>query len=179
MLPPLGRHRFNAGWSSPVARQAHNLKVAGSNPAPAPFRSGSVANSSWLSLTAFQRERRVSTREAVGSTENCLGFELRFHGSNLVCLGNSRLQETFTKRRSVDPTTRGSSPCTQFLIASCPAGLLSVCPMRNDSIQSVEQLEEMLSEPTPGLVEMMRTLDGDILVLGVAGKMGPTLVRMA
>jgi hypothetical protein len=26
---------FGAGWSSPVARQAHNLKVAGSNPAPA------------------------------------------------------------------------------------------------------------------------------------------------
>ena len=34
------KHKFratdiNAGWSSPVARQAHNLKVAGSNPAPA------------------------------------------------------------------------------------------------------------------------------------------------
>ena len=29
-LPDVG-----AGWSSPVARQAHNLKVAGSNPAPA------------------------------------------------------------------------------------------------------------------------------------------------
>jgi hypothetical protein len=27
--------RASAGWSSPVARQAHNLKVAGSNPAPA------------------------------------------------------------------------------------------------------------------------------------------------
>ncbi len=26
---------FNAGWSSPVARQAHNLKVVGSNPTPA------------------------------------------------------------------------------------------------------------------------------------------------
>ena len=26
---------INAGWSSLVARQAHNLKVAGSNPAPA------------------------------------------------------------------------------------------------------------------------------------------------
>ena len=25
-----------AGWSSPVARQAHNLKVVGSNPTPAP-----------------------------------------------------------------------------------------------------------------------------------------------
>jgi hypothetical protein len=29
-------HHFVAGWSSPVARQAHNLKVVGSNPAPAP-----------------------------------------------------------------------------------------------------------------------------------------------
>ena len=27
--------KFNAGWSSPVARQAHNLKVVGSNPTPA------------------------------------------------------------------------------------------------------------------------------------------------
>ena len=31
---PHGRG-FGAGWSSPVARQAHNLKAAGSNPAPA------------------------------------------------------------------------------------------------------------------------------------------------
>ena len=29
-------YRFAAGWSSPVARQAHNLKVTGSNPVPAP-----------------------------------------------------------------------------------------------------------------------------------------------
>ena len=28
----------NAGWSSPVAREAHNLEVVGSNPAPATFR---------------------------------------------------------------------------------------------------------------------------------------------
>ena len=29
------KEAIDAGWSSPVARQAHNLKVAGSNPAPA------------------------------------------------------------------------------------------------------------------------------------------------
>ena len=28
----------DAGWSSPVARQAHNLKVVGSNPTPAPTK---------------------------------------------------------------------------------------------------------------------------------------------
>jgi hypothetical protein len=31
--------RIDAGWSSPVARQAHNLKVVGSNPTPATKRS--------------------------------------------------------------------------------------------------------------------------------------------
>ena len=31
----LGAGFFGAGWSSPVARQAHNLKVVGSNPTPA------------------------------------------------------------------------------------------------------------------------------------------------
>jgi hypothetical protein len=33
----------DAGWSSPVVRQAHNLKVAGSNPIPAELRPGTTA----------------------------------------------------------------------------------------------------------------------------------------
>jgi hypothetical protein len=33
--PPTQTTRLDAGWSSPVARQAHNLKVVGSNPTPA------------------------------------------------------------------------------------------------------------------------------------------------
>ena len=32
---PLKNLIISAGWSSPVARQAHNLKVVGSNPTPA------------------------------------------------------------------------------------------------------------------------------------------------
>jgi nucleoside-diphosphate-sugar epimerase len=46
-------------------------------------------------------------------------------------------------------------------------------------ISSVQELEDNLSEPTPAVVETMRRLEGDILVLGVGGKMGPTLARMA
>src|SRR5438132_478244 len=37
-LLPAGTYTLNAGWSSPVARWAHNPKVAGSNPAPATIR---------------------------------------------------------------------------------------------------------------------------------------------
>ncbi|HEV2197703.1 MAG TPA: NAD-dependent epimerase/dehydratase family protein [Candidatus Acidoferrum sp.] len=47
------------------------------------------------------------------------------------------------------------------------------------SIESVAQLEELLSEPTEGVVRTLGSLDGDILILGAAGKMGPTLARMA
>lgn len=42
-----------------------------------------------------------------------------------------------------------------------------------------ESLELALSEPTPALVDMMKRLDGDIIILGIAGKMGISLGRMA
>ena len=48
-----------------------------------------------------------------------------------------------------------------------------------DTIQNLEQLEARLSEPTPEGVEALRRLEGDLIVLGVAGKMGPSLARMA
>ena len=35
LAPGAGTVIGGAGWSSPVARQAHNLKVVGSNPTPA------------------------------------------------------------------------------------------------------------------------------------------------
>ena len=41
------------------------------------------------------------------------------------------------------------------------------------------QLEALLSEPTPALTEAMSCLEGDLLILGVAGKMGPSLARLA
>lgn len=48
-----------------------------------------------------------------------------------------------------------------------------------DTIADVADLEDRLSRPTPALVEAMARVDGDVLVLGAAGKMGPTLARMA
>src|SRR5688500_11314125 len=41
------------------------------------------------------------------------------------------------------------------------------------------ELEDRLSEPTPQLVETLGRLAGDLIVLGVAGKMGPSLARLA
>ena len=47
------------------------------------------------------------------------------------------------------------------------------------SIRDVAELEELLSQPAEATVRALTELKGDIVVLGVAGKMGPTLARMA
>jgi nucleoside-diphosphate-sugar epimerase len=46
------------------------------------------------------------------------------------------------------------------------------------TIETVPQLEGALSEPSAGAIDAMRRLDGDVILLGVGGKMGPTLARM-
>ena len=46
-------------------------------------------------------------------------------------------------------------------------------------IETVADLEDRLSAPTDGALETLRALEGDVLVLGAGGKMGPTLARMA
>src|SRR5437016_4785010 len=44
---------------------------------------------------------------------------------------------------------------------------------------NVAELEDFMTKPTRELEADLARADGDILVLGVAGKMGPTLARMA
>lgn len=48
-----------------------------------------------------------------------------------------------------------------------------------DPIDSEAALEDRLSEPTPELIADLKAGLGDILVLGVGGKMGPSLARLA
>ena len=43
-----------------------------------------------------------------------------------------------------------------------------------EKILNETELENFLAVPAPGLIEMMKRLDGDIMILGVAGKMGGT-----
>jgi len=40
------------------------------------------------------------------------------------------------------------------------------------------EIEELLSRPTPGAIEALAQSQGDFVILGVGGKMGPTLAQM-
>ena len=46
-------------------------------------------------------------------------------------------------------------------------------------MRSIAELDECLSRPPAALVADLATLDGDILVLGAGGKLGPSLARLA
>ncbi len=48
-----------------------------------------------------------------------------------------------------------------------------------DLIESEADLAEVLSRPSTDLVEMMRRIDGDLVLLGISGKIGPDLARTA
>ena len=52
-------------------------------------------------------------------------------------------------------------------------------PIEKTCIKDVAELEDLLSEPTERVVTTFRALQGDLVILGVGGKMGPTLARMA
>jgi nucleoside-diphosphate-sugar epimerase len=51
--------------------------------------------------------------------------------------------------------------------------------MRRDLVDSIEDLERCLSEPSEADRAFMRGLEGDILILGAGGKMGPSLAKLA
>lgn len=46
-------------------------------------------------------------------------------------------------------------------------------------MKTIEELENLMTDPSDALVEDMRKIDGNILILGIGGKMGPTLAIMA
>ena len=46
-------------------------------------------------------------------------------------------------------------------------------------IADEDSLEELLSRPSRALIDDLQRLHGDILILGVGGKVGPTLARLA
>ena len=57
--------------------------------------------------------------------------------------------------------------------------MTAAVPIAPERFAGVEELEAFLSRPAPDLVTDLAGVDGDILVLGVGGKMGPTLARLA
>jgi nucleoside-diphosphate-sugar epimerase len=48
-----------------------------------------------------------------------------------------------------------------------------------DAIADIAELDDLLCRPSQALIDDLAKIDGDIMILGVAGKMGPTLAGLA
>jgi nucleoside-diphosphate-sugar epimerase len=48
-----------------------------------------------------------------------------------------------------------------------------------EPIRTTEELEELLSRPTESVIEQFGRREGDVILLGAGGKIGPSLTRMA
>ena len=48
-----------------------------------------------------------------------------------------------------------------------------------DRFRDVEHLEDVMTTPDPELAAELAAIDGDMIILGVGGKIGPTLARLA
>ena len=105
--------RFNAGWSSPVARQAHNLKVIGSNPIPA--TTDSLTSAAGVRLSAFRATRlRIAPnspfRTASTSPQWAPGLRITLPTSPGVRGRLNRQSANHRARRPSARTWRGRSP---------------------------------------------------------------------
>jgi nucleoside-diphosphate-sugar epimerase len=72
---------------------------------------------------------------------------------------------------------------SNWLLVSASTGpkhgmLQSITPFP-DRFRDVEHLEEVMTSPTPQVVADFGGLEGDLIILGVGGKIGPTLARFA
>ena len=47
------------------------------------------------------------------------------------------------------------------------------------TIADIAALDDLLCRPSQALIDDLQKVDGDIMILGVAGKMGPTLAGLA
>src|SRR5580692_4657304 len=48
-----------------------------------------------------------------------------------------------------------------------------------DRFDDEDHLEDFMTTPSPALIASLRDVGGDLMILGIVGKMGPTLARLA
>ena len=144
----------DAGWSSLVARQAHNLKAAGSNPAPAtnPFESEVIRSSGRFSValrSKSKRQRGIDGFSGVDDRTN-VAFNVRRASSSLMPEKHSNISDA---GRILIGTASWSDP--GFLERWYPKGMPANERLAwyADQFQVVEVNSTFYFVPDPRMVE--------------------------
>src|SRR5262249_35553864 len=87
------------------------------------------------------------------------------------------------RRRPLRPGARARTsvrgPRHQAAIRSQERNMLLTRASLPETIADIADLDELLCRPSQALIDDLNKIEGDIMVLGVGGKMGPTLAALA
>ena len=75
-----------------------------------------------------------------------------------------------------EPAVHNKKGLKASRIASCTMGSRMTLPME---IRNEQELDEILTQPPPTLVQFIRAVSSPLVILGAAGKMGPSLALLA
>src|SRR5262245_24818944 len=103
-------------------------------------------------------------------------------GWSFLSVTNCTSPEMFYQRRA--PCWRNSRPGTIRPLRRAAAAVQGDRVTQSaealpDRLHDVEHLEEVMTTPSADLLTALQALPGDIIILGVGGKIGPTLARLA
>jgi len=104
---------------------------------------------------------------------------------NLCPLWNLWISSSLPPRRASSPSLLDltyETPPPNRLVGRVRRGDSSPCPPAPGApavIRTEAELDDRLSEPTPAVIDTLARHPGDVVLLGAAGKMGPSLARMA
>jgi hypothetical protein len=107
----------DAGWSSPVARQAHNLKVIGSNPIPATnvFNELSRPPAHWAQkyhaqfCPDWRRNADAFRRERIGENSWPACLQTAAYGGEFNSKNNARLSRKMATRQAATTPKGGAA----------------------------------------------------------------------
>src|ERR1700730_2897520 len=115
----------------------------------------------------------VSARATVESHSRC-------NGSRTGCNRNHFCEAPCgPTRRPVSIQAVMARSLTPTAVKGQDAGTTRSPEALPDRLRDVEHLEEVMTTPSAALIGALQELPGDIIILGVGGKIGPTLARLA
>src|ERR1700730_2312794 len=133
----------------------------------------------YVARDVLPASRRPSLSPSRRARESGFAFELQRLANRLCKRSHFCGAPCWPNRRPVSIEMVMARSLTPTAVQGQDAGMTQSPDALPDRLRDVEHLEEVMSTPSAALITALQELPGDIIILGVGGKIGPTLARLA
>src|SRR5712692_12002331 len=133
----------------------------------------------YVARDVLPASRRPSLSPSRRARESGFAFELQRLADRLCKRNHFCEAPCWPNRRPVSIEMVMARSLTPTAVQGQDAGTVQSPNARPDRLRDVEHLEEVMTTPAAALIAALQELPGDIIILGVGGKIGPTLARLA